>query len=60
MVAMAEITWIAGPVALSVAGFVSLCTLWHRRADVSLQRVPVRVERTVDIVRARIGNGRTG
>ncbi len=57
---MAEITWIAGPVALSVAGFVSLYTLWSRRADASLQRVPVRVERTVDIVRARIQNGRAG
>jgi hypothetical protein len=54
MVAMAEMTWIAGPVALSVAGFVSLYALWHRRAHPSLQRVPVRDERTVDIVRARI------
>jgi hypothetical protein len=54
MVAMGEITWIAGPVALSVAGFVLLYGLWHRRADPSLQRVQVRVERTVDIVRAGI------
>jgi hypothetical protein len=48
MVAMGDITWIAGTVALGVAGFVSLYTVRHRRAEASLQRVPVRVERSVN------------
>ena len=51
---MAEIMWIAGSVALFVAGCVSLSTVWRRRAEASLQRVPVRAERTVDVQRAGI------
>ncbi len=40
---MAEITEVAGSVALCVAGFVSLYLVRHRRTEASLQRVPVRV-----------------
>ncbi len=38
---MAETTLIAGSAALFVAGFVSCYTIWHRRAALSVKRLPV-------------------
>jgi uncharacterized iron-regulated membrane protein len=48
---MAQIAMIIGSIALFVAGFLAWYTLWHRRVDSALKRVPVGGRRTVHPLR---------
>jgi hypothetical protein len=50
MVEMAVIALIVGSVGLFVAGSVACYTFWHQRVASSLERVPVRVGRSVPVV----------
>lgn len=47
---MAVIALIVGSVGLFVAGSVACYTFWHQRVASSLERVPVRVGRSVPVV----------
>ena len=46
---MAEVTVVVGSVALFAAGILAWRTMWHRRADRALQRVPVGTGRSVPL-----------
>jgi hypothetical protein len=48
---MAEITLIAGSVGLGVAAFLAWYTMWHRKVESSLERVPVRAGQPVRVRR---------
>ena len=48
---MAEVTWIAASGGLVAAGFAAWYTVWHRRAESSFERVPVRSGRSVHVLR---------
>jgi len=47
---MAEVTLIAGFAALFVAGLVTWYTMWHRRVESRLVKVPVERGRSVRVV----------
>ena len=48
---MAELTLIVGSAVLFVTGFVTWCTIWHRRADASFEKVPVTSGRAARVPR---------
>jgi hypothetical protein len=48
---MAEITLIVGAGALFVTGFVSWYTIWHRRVESSIEKVPVPTGRWAHVQR---------
>lgn len=55
---MAMVTLIIGSVAFFAAGFLAWCTLWHRRIESSLERVPSTSGRTGDELRDGVELGR--
>jgi len=48
---MEEITLIVGSSGLVVVGFAAWYTIWHRRVESSFERIPVRVGRSVHVLR---------